>query len=350
MKILVTGAKGMLGTNLIKELIIRGKDIVAFDIAANRPSIIDRWPVEFVSGSILEEKDINRAIKGCEVVIHIAALVKTWPTRSPDFTDINVRGTQKLLKAALKEGVKKFIYVGSSSSFDFGDRAHPGTEKKPFGGFHYGLDYIDSKYHAQTIFLDMVKNTTMEGIVINPTYMIGPYDSGPGSGQLILSFYEGDLKFMPPGGKNFVDVRDVATAIANAIELGKTGECYITGHENLSYAAFLGKAAKALNKKPYGISLPGFLIKTVGALSSVLAPLFGKKPLLSYPLAKISCDKQYFSPQKSVNELDMPQTPIEVAIKDAMDWFIKHGYCKKCTQPTAIKTKEGKNERILEAV
>jgi hypothetical protein len=71
---------------------------------------------------------------------------------------------------------------------------------------------------------------------------------------------------------------------------------------------------------------------------------------LSYPLAKISCDKQYFSPQKSVNELDMPQTPIEVAIKDAMDWFIKHGYCKKCTQPTAIKTKEGKNERILEAV
>ncbi|MCR9286823.1 MAG: NAD-dependent epimerase/dehydratase family protein [Bacteroidetes bacterium] len=347
MKILVTGANGMLGTNLIKELITRRKEIVAFDITANRSSIIDQCSIEFIQGSILKEKDIKRAIKGCEVVIHIAALVKTWPSRSSDFKDINVRGTQKLLKAALKEGVKKIIYVGSSSSFDFGDRKHPGTEKKPFGGYHYGLDYIDSKYHAQTIVLDMVKNTEIEGLVINPTFMIGPYDSGPGSGQLILSFNEGDLKFMPPGGKNFVDVRDVANAIANAIELGTTGECYIAGHENLTYSEFFGKASKALGRKPYGITLSGFLIKSVGALSSLIAPLFGKKPLLSYPVAKISCDKQYFSPEKAVKELNMPQTPIEIAIKDAMDWFNEHGYCKKCEQPKAVKVKK---ERILESI
>lgn len=78
MKILVTGANGMLGTNLIKELITRRKEIVAFDITANRSSIIDQCSIEFIQGSILKEKDIKRAIKGCEVVIHIAALVKTW--------------------------------------------------------------------------------------------------------------------------------------------------------------------------------------------------------------------------------------------------------------------------------
>jgi len=328
MKILVTGAYGMLGVNLIKELVDREAEVVAFDCSSKIPKALNILPIDFFKGSILKKSDLKKAIKGCDAVIHTAAMVKTWPTRSTDFNEVNVVGTENLIEIALEAGIQKFIYVGSTSSFNFGTLKKPGTEKSPFKGFHYGLDYIDSKFYAQELVLNAVLHSGLPALVINPTYMIGPYDTRPGSGRLLLSFYKGQLKFLPPGGKNFVHTRDVAIAIANALTIGKVGACYIAGHENLSYNEFMQKAAKVLKIKPYGIRLPAFLLKLVGVISHLVANLLGRKPILSFPVAKIACDKQYFSPQKAVRELNMPQTPIETAMEEACDWFRTNGYCE----------------------
>ena len=102
MKILVTGAYGMLGINLIKELVDRGEEVVAFDCSSKIPKALNTLPIDFFKGSILNKLDLKKAIKGCDAVIHTAAMVKTWPTRSADFNEVNVVGTENLIEIALE--------------------------------------------------------------------------------------------------------------------------------------------------------------------------------------------------------------------------------------------------------
>jgi dihydroflavonol-4-reductase len=158
--------------------------------------------------------------------------------------------------------------------------------------------------------------------------MIGPYDHKPSSGQMIISFYKGEIPAFSPGGKNFVHVKDAAVAIANALTKGRIGEAYILGHENLTYKEFLLKAAKVMIIKSPRITAPRFAIMSLGLINTLLSIMTKKAPTISYNMARISCHGHYFDPAKAVMELDMPQTPIEDAIKESFEWFRENGYIR----------------------
>jgi dihydroflavonol-4-reductase len=156
--------------------------------------------------------------------------------------------------------------------------------------------------------------------------MIGPYDSLPGSGKMIQAIALGKLKFYTNGGRNFVFAKDVAMAIANSLEYGQIGKCYIAGHENLTYREFFSKVAKIVEQPEPRICVPGWLVKTIGFFGDLTGEILNKPPLLSYPLARISCDKQFVSSEDAVKELNMPQTKIEEGITDCYSWFLQNGY------------------------
>jgi len=159
--------------------------------------------------------------------------------------------------------------------------------------------------------------------------MIGPYDSRPSSGAMILAIHHGKIPGYTQGGKNYVAVKDVAFAMANAIEMGRIGECYILGNANLSYREAFDKIAKAIGGKVPTFGLPDFIIKWYGGLNSFFARIFGYYPGLTRELAIISCDNHFYSSQKAIDELQMPQTPIETAVKECFEWFQQHGYLTK---------------------
>lgn len=325
-KVFITGANGMLGSHICRELIKQGYEVKAMCLPNSDMTTIDKLPIEFVFGDILDKPFIIKNMNGCDFVIHVAAIASVWPRRNSFMRKVNIQGTKCVMEAAEELNIKRMVNIGSASSFNHGSKKYPGTEFDRYDGWQLGMDYLDSKFLAQQILLQQYAKTGFPVIIINPTFMIGAFDSGPSSGQILVNYFNGNLPGYSGGGKNFVCALDVACATVNALKKGKIGQCYIAGNENLSYKEFLNKTANAMNKTFTLKRIPMILVLAVGACSSVVARITKKKPKISYGIAKFSGINQYFSAEKARRELDMPQTPIELGIKDAMLWFNENSY------------------------
>jgi dihydroflavonol-4-reductase len=327
MKILVTGADGMLGSNLVRELLERKYAVRAFLMPGSKAPTLQGLAIEITYGDLLQEQQLFAAASGCDVIIHTAANTNIWPNRSDIVRKVNIEGTRNVINAALSAKVTRMIYVGTANSFGFGSKENPGDEQQPYCSDKYGLDYMDSKYEAQQLVLDAVKTRGLPALIINPTFMWGPFDSKPGAGAMILAIYQGKVPAFAPGGRNYIYVKDVAVAIANAVEKGTKGHCYIAGNENLNYKEVFAKIAKVVGVKAPAVRIPAFVTKAYGWVGTAVANIVGTAPTVSYAMAQISCDEHYFSGQKAVQELGMPQTDIEVGIRECFEWLKANGYC-----------------------
>lgn len=325
MHVLVTGADGLLGSNLVRLLLEREHKVSVFLHPSSRSNTLDGLQIQIFVGDILVVDSMEEAFSNnLDAVIHAAASTSIWPARSEKVREVNIQGTKNIVKLALKYKVTRFVYIGSGSSVNA--NVEPGSKYK-YPGAKFKLDYIDSKYEALNHVLDAVKNSQLPAIAILPTFMIGPYDSLPSSGKMIVAIAKGTLKFFTGGGRNFVYVGDVATAIANALEMGTIGKFYITGNENLSYNNFFNKVSKIVGKPSPKIKIPGGIVKTIGFAGTTFGNLFNKEPLITYPMAQISCENQFVASDDAVKELNMPQTPIEEAVGECYQWFQENGYC-----------------------
>lgn len=330
MKILVTGPDGVLGSNIVRELLSRDHKVSVLLFEEEKPSItLDGLPIERFYGNIINPEDLDKCIAGQDAVIHAAASTSVFPARNPFVNKVNIGGTENVIAACLKHNVGRMIYVGTANSFGYGSEEEPGKEGNPYQSAIYGVDYMDSKQKAQEIVLDAVKTKGLQAIVVNPTFMIGPFDSRPSSGAMILAVHSGKVPGFSSGGKNFVAVKDAATAISNAITMGTVGECYILGNRNLTYEAAFNMIAKTISAKPVKRKLSNFIVKSYGSLNSFFAKLFKYYPGVTKELAIISCEKHYYTPEKARKEIGLPETPIEEAIEECFNWFKENDYLEK---------------------
>ncbi len=326
MKILITGADGVLGSNLVRVLLSRNYEVSVLLENKNNSFTLDGLDITKVRGDILNPEDIDNIIKDKDIVIHCAANTCIWPPRSEIVNKTNINGTKNIINSVLKFNIKKLVYIGTANSFGFGSIENPGNETNPYLSKKYGLDYMDSKHQAQNLVLDAVRNQNLPAVVVNPTFIIGPFDSKPSSGAMILSIYKGKIPGYTKGGRNYIAAKDAAVGIANAITKGRIGECYILGNENLRYKEAFEKISKTIGTKPLNIKLPNFIVKSYGYLCSLNAAITKKVPTITYELSLISCENHYYSAQKAVEELDLPQTPIEVGIEECFKWFKENNY------------------------
>ncbi|MCF8346839.1 MAG: hypothetical protein K9G38_06475, partial [Bacteroidales bacterium] len=162
-------------------------------------------------------------------------------------------------------------------------------------------------------------------IIMNPTFMLGKYDGGSSSNKMILYMYKGKVPGYSPGGKNYVHVRDVAHAAANALSMGTLGECYITGGKNMSYRDSFRLIAETLDVKPPTLRMPRLMSVALGVFFSFVSAITRKPPAVTYRMARIGCEGCYYSPEKAIRELKMPQTPLEEGVRDSIDWFKERG-------------------------
>lgn len=322
MKVLVTGADGLLGSNLVRNLLSKNFEVSVLVHPASKSRTLNGLNVNKFVGDILEVDSLQPALKNCDVVFHAAASTSVWPARSEKIRAINIKGTRNMIDASIANKIEKFIYVGSASAI----RGAEQTDNMD-GKQHFYLDYIDSKQRAMELVLEAASKEQLFATAILPTFMIGPYDSQPSSGKLILSVARGNVKFYSNGGKNFVHVKDVAEAATNAIEFAENGKYYIAGNENLSYHDFFNKVTKIVGVGEPWFGLPDWVIKSAGAVGSISGRLIQRPPALSYPMACISCEKHYYNISAAVTDLKMSKTPIDQAIEDCFQWFKQEGYC-----------------------
>lgn len=328
MKVLVTGADGVLGNNLVRELIERNYEVTTLILDGTNPKTLNGLNIQKIYGNILNIRDLKFAMKGIDIVIHCAACTNVWPARADYINQVNIKGTENIIEACLATRIKKIIYVGTANSFGFGDLETPGNEFNAYRSDKYGLDYMDSKMKAQKIILSAVHHKKLPAVVVNPTYMIGPFDSKPSSGAMILALFNKKIPGFPPGGKNFINVKDVAVGIANAIEMGRIGECYILGNKNLTFKEIFNKISDVIGCSVPQVNMPGGLIILYGHINSRMAKIFQFTPSVTKELSIISCDNHFYSSAKAVKYLKLPQTPLETGIRECFIWFLNNNFIK----------------------
>lgn len=328
-KVLVTGANGMLGTHICRELLQQHYAVSALILPGQNRSILAELPLEIVEGDVLNQAQLDSFVQNVDAVIHVAALTDVWPRRSERVTRVNFQGALNVAAAVKKYNVQRLVYISSASAFGHGTLQSPGDEHSPYGLSKFGIDYIQSKYDAQLKLLALQKEEALPVIVINPTFMIGAYDANLTSGRMVLQLIKGKVPGYSKGGKNFVAATDVATAAVNSLKMGRIGQCYIAGSENLSYQQFFRKVQAKMNVSATLFALPSWIVLSFGALNSIVARIFKRKPQLSYSMARFSLLKQYYSAEKAQQELLMPQTPIEKAVYDCVQWYRTNGFLDK---------------------
>lgn len=324
-KVLVTGPCGLLGNNIVRELLNRNYYVRAF-VHQLEVRSLDNLGIEKIHGDILVEEDVIEAAEGMDFVIHAAANTSIWPYRSKITRQVNIEGTKNILKAIKHHQINRLVSIGSATSFGSGTLKNPGNEQSSFTASKFGLDYIDSKHEAQNLILNAVQNEGLKAVILNPTFMLGAYDTKPSSGELLLALYNGKIPGYTSGGRNYVHVQDVAVAACNALTKGQIGECYIMANQNMSYKDFNELVAAELNIKAPRIFVPKPFILLYGLITEGIARLFNKTPAISLAIARISLTTNYYTSTKAIKELDMPQTPISQAIHDAFDWFKENNY------------------------
>ena len=315
-KVFVTGTNGLLGTNLVHLLSERGYYVKGLVREKSRFMGNAHPNLALVTGGLFD--DFTKVLADVDYVVHIAAITSQNLIDYEEYWKVNGHATVQLFHAAIKCGVKKFVFVSSANTLGHGTMEMPGNEydeaREPF----ISSLYARSKKMAENYLLS--HKHLMDTIVVNPSFMLGAYDSKPSSGRIIIMAWKKKVIFYPPGGKNFVHVEDVAEGIIKCFERGLNGEKYLLCSENMSYRDFFLKVKRIAGKKSIMIPLPTTFLLILGVFGNFLRK-FRIKTSIGLTNMQILCTHNYYSNQKSVQALGLKYRPVDSAIADAIDYF-----------------------------
>jgi len=256
MKVLVTGGSGFLGEHVVRELLARGGNDVRVLCRSHAP-MLEELGAEQVLGDVLSEADVASALKGCKGVFHLAGVVSRDPEDSQLMMRVHVDGTRTLLAAAAKAKVKRVVLASSSGTVAVTEAERVSTERDGYATeVAIKWPYYASKIYQEKAALALAETLGIELVVVNPSLLLGPGDRRLSSTKDVLRFLRRQLPVVPPGGINFVDVRDAAAATVNAMERGKPGERYLMGGPNWTFEEFFGRLARAAKMGQPRLKLP----------------------------------------------------------------------------------------------
>ena len=325
-KVLVTGATGLLGSNIAADLLDRGYEVRVLIRKSSNPIALQGLDVEKSYGDIVDREAVLEAAKGCVAVIHSAANTSQWGPELAFHDAVNIQGTQNVLDAVKKWGLERFVHISTANTFRPGSLEKPGDETGDFSYTVLRTDYIDTKNEAQQMVINAVKKEGIPAIIVNPTFMIGGRDAKPSSGKMVLYYLRTPVVMCPSGGKNFVPVRDAAAGAVNALDHGRLGECYLLAGANLNYQEFFKLIGEVSGRRKPSFNASAGFLKTIGRTGDAISSLIGRKIPLSYANSALLTIDNYYTPKKAMDELNMPQTPLKDAIADAVSWFAANKY------------------------
>lgn len=183
MRVLVTGANGLLGHHVIMQLLERGYD-VRIIVRSTEKIKFDINRVECVIGSFADKNVVLDAAMSCDAIIHIAAVTDTNLFTYSDYESINVNATKQLVDVAFQLSIKKFVFVSTCNTIGYGNKYKLADETCEIQYPFTKSFYAKSKLEAEQLFSCYSKNNHL--VIINPTFMIGDYDTKPSSGNLFL--------------------------------------------------------------------------------------------------------------------------------------------------------------------
>jgi dihydroflavonol-4-reductase len=324
MRIALTGAAGHLGSAILPELHRKGYQIKA--LIKDSEYAPAGFPVEVIKGDLLEAEILRNLLKDCDGLIHCAAIISINGDPNGLVYKTNVEGTKRVMEMAEDCGIKRVVHISSIHafkqypSFEPLDETRVRVDKKAFA-------YDQSKKAGEEIAISM-NQPGMEVLVMNPTSIIGPFDSKPSKmGRVIIDLCNGRLPFVFKGGFDFCDCRDVARAIVNGLTKGRPGENYILGGKWCSFKQLIQLISKASGRKITAFNLPSRVGRIGLPLVHGLAWLKKSEPLYTgEALEAIFAGNRKINSAKAISELDYHIRPLEETLADTFRWFQQKGY------------------------
>ena len=283
--------------------------------------------VESVSGDLQDPSSLRQALSGCRQLYHVAAHYALWDQDPSVFYRVNVEGTRHLLQTAAEVGVERMVYTSTIGAIGLPENGGLGTENTPLAPSQLAGDYKRSKYLAEQEVSKLVK-AGIPVIIVNPTAPIGERDVKPTpTGQIIVDFMLGRIWAYLETGMNLIDVEDVAIGHLRAMERGRIGERYILGHRNLTFREICEMLSQLTGVKAPRVKLPWRVVLPLAHCNKWIADYFTHQPP-RIPLEGVRMAKyrMHYDCSKALRELDLPQTPIDVSLEKAVEWFRRHGY------------------------
>lgn len=289
MKVLVTGATGMIGSHLVRRLLERGNDV---RILRRSSSLMDLLgdaadSVEHAIGDIFDREAVDAAMTGVEVVFHAAGAVGLSGKRyRQQLRAVNVTGTATVVNAALDAGIGRLVHTSSIAALgrpaaDFAalDETAEWVESSRTS------EYARSKYHGE---LEVHRGVAegLDAVILNPSLVFGVGREGENTVQIIQAVRDQKLPAVPVGGTNVVDVEDVVEGHLRALSEGATGERYILGSENLSWREIIDTIAAAFNVPTQSRTLSPRLALALGSFFDAVSVVPGVRPLITRERAR----------------------------------------------------------------
>ena len=298
--ILVTGAAGLLGKCLIKQLLVNGEKIKAiYNKTAitnfNNPNLI----LELCD--ILDVYALEDAMHGITEIYHCAGLVSFNPKEEKKLYSINVEGTANMVNAALNANIRKLVHVSSVAALG---RIRPGeliNEKMEWTPETSNSRYGNSKYLGE---MEVWRGVAegLNAVVINPSIILGAGNWNEGSTKIFKSVYD-EFPWYTEGVSGFVDVNDVAASMIALMNSDITAEKFIVSAENISYQHLFSMIAKAFNKKQPSKKVTPFLAALTWRLENIKSKFTGLSPLLTKETAHTALTKVEYDNNKLLNAL-----------------------------------------------
>lgn len=270
MRVVVTGAGGHVGTNLVHALLAQGRDVHMLDLQP--PTELIRAGATWAAIDVRDEPAVTAACDGASVIYHLAAVISVAGGRRGLVRSVNVDGVRAMARAAMRVGGIRFVHCSSVHAYDLmACRGQVINEQSPRAIDPKLPAYDRSKAAGEAALQEYVR-VGLDAVIVNPTGVIGPKDPGPSRmGAVLLAAAQGRLPATISGAFDWVDVRDLVDTLMACESAGEIGANYLVGGHVASLSQLAKRAAMIGHTRGPLVNLPMWFARIFSPLATQIA-------------------------------------------------------------------------------
>ena len=321
MKVFVTGGTGFIGGHVVRKLRARGDDVVALVRDPAKAEDLAATGATLVKGDLSNQEALREAMRGCDAVIHGAAVYEVGIPKSEHAAmyEANVVGTENVLRATRAENIPKVVYVSTVAAFgNTRGKVVDESYKHPHDG--YTSYYEETKVQAHDIARRMIDEEGLPLIIIQPGGVYGP-DDHSALGSQIEQFVAGKMPAMafPDLGFNLVHVEDVADGILLGLDKGEKGEQYVLGGQISTMRELIETLGRVTDRNPPRLTMPTGLLKVMTPLGPVIGKVMNQGPNLRELISSADGVTFWAKHDKAIAELGYSPRGLEQGLRDTLE-------------------------------